>query len=65
MIPYGRQHIDDEDIQSVVEVLQSDWLTTGPKIGEFERTFADVVGAKSDEPFICGRNRAGEYKLVS
>jgi perosamine synthetase len=46
MIPYGRQHIDVEDIQCVVEVLQSDWLTTGPKVGEFERTFADVVGAK-------------------
>ncbi len=46
MIPYGRQHIDAEDIQSVVDVLQSDWLTTGPKISEFERAFADVVGAK-------------------
>jgi perosamine synthetase len=46
MIPYGRQHIDAEDIQSVVEVLQSDWLTTGPKVGEFERTFADAVSAK-------------------
>jgi perosamine synthetase len=46
MIPYGRQQIDAEDIQSVVNVLQSDWLTTGPKVGEFERAFADVVGAK-------------------
>ena len=46
MIPYGRQHIDAEDIKSVVDVLQSDWLTTGPKVGEFERTFADFVGAK-------------------
>lgn len=46
MIPYGRQHIDVEDIQRVVEVLQSDWLTTGPKVGEFERAFADYVGAK-------------------
>ena len=46
MIPYGKQYIDDEDIQSVVDVLQSDWLTTGPKVGEFERAFADVVGAK-------------------
>lgn len=46
MIPYGRQHIDAEDIQAVVEVLQSDWLTTGPKVGEFERAFADVVDAK-------------------
>jgi len=47
MIPYGRQHVDAEDIQSVVEVLQSDWLTTGPKVGEFEGAFADFAGAKS------------------
>jgi perosamine synthetase len=46
MIPYGRQSIDEEDIQAVVEVLRSDWLTTGPRIVEFERTFADLVGAK-------------------
>jgi perosamine synthetase len=46
MIPYGRQQIDAEDIQSVVDVLQSDWLTTGPKVDDFERAFADVVGAK-------------------
>jgi perosamine synthetase len=46
MIPYGRQYIDAGDIQSVIEVLRSDWLTTGPKIEEFERIFADVVGAK-------------------
>jgi perosamine synthetase len=46
MIPYGRQCIDEEDIKEVVEVLHSDWLTTGPKVGEFERAFADVVGAK-------------------
>lgn len=65
MIPYGRQHIDDEDIQSVVEVLQSGWLTTGPKVGEFERAFADFVGAKPDEPFICCQNRSGWYKRGS
>ena len=46
MIPYGRQSIDEEDIQAVVEVLRSDWLTTGPKVDEFERAFADLVGAK-------------------
>ncbi len=45
MLPYGRQWIDDEDIQAVVDVLQSDWLTTGPKVDEFERTFAETVGA--------------------
>ncbi|MFA5181802.1 MAG: UDP-4-amino-4,6-dideoxy-N-acetyl-beta-L-altrosamine transaminase [Syntrophales bacterium] len=46
MIPYGKQSIDADDIRSVVEVLQSDWLTTGPKVHEFEKAFADRVGAK-------------------
>ena len=45
MIPYGQQLIDDDDIQAVVDVLQSDWLTTGPKIQEFEKALADYVGA--------------------
>lgn len=45
-IPYGRQYIDDEDIQAVIETLKSDYLTTGPKIKEFEEAFAKVVGAK-------------------
>ncbi len=46
MIPYGRQIIDEEDIQAVVDVLRSDYLTTGPKIAEFEKSVADYVGAK-------------------
>jgi perosamine synthetase len=46
MIPYGRQSIDEDDIQAVVEVLRSDWLTTGPKVTEFEETFAHYVDAK-------------------
>lgn len=45
-IPYGRQSIDESDIQAVTDVLRSDFLTTGPKIEEFERTVADYVGAK-------------------
>ncbi len=45
-IPYGRQQIDEDDIQAVVDVLRSDWLTTGPKVGEFEQAVADFVGAK-------------------
>lgn len=44
MLPYGRQYIDDADIEAVVEVLRSDWLTTGPKVDEFERAFAEFVG---------------------
>lgn len=46
MIPYGKQTIEQDDIQAVVDVLQSDFLTTGPKIAEFEQTVADYVGAK-------------------
>lgn len=46
MIPYGRQIIEDDDIQAVVDVLKSDYLTTGPKITEFEKSVADYAGAK-------------------
>src|SRR5436309_14140733 len=46
LLPYGRQAIDEADIQAVVDVLRSDWLTTGPKVGEFEDAFAAQVGAK-------------------
>ena len=46
MIPYGKQFVDDDDIREVREVLISDWLTTGPKVEEFEKAFARVVGAK-------------------
>jgi len=45
-IPYGRQHITDEDIKIVVETLQSDYLTQGPRIAEFEQAFAKYVGAQ-------------------
>lgn len=44
-IPYGHQHITDEDIQAVIETLKSDYLTQGPKIIEFEQAFARYVGA--------------------
>lgn len=46
IIPYARQCIDEDDIQAVVDVLRSDWLTTGPKVAEFEQAVADYVGAK-------------------
>jgi len=45
-ISYGRQNITDEDIRAVVETLKSDFLTQGPKIEEFEKSFAQYVGAK-------------------
>ena len=46
MIPYGKQSIDENDIKAVIKVLRSDWLTTGPKVEEFEDAVADYVSAK-------------------
>ena len=46
MIPYGRQEITQQDIDAVVEVLESDFLTQGPKVPEFEKTVASHVGAR-------------------
>jgi len=54
LLPYGRQTLDDKDIRAVVEVLQSDWLTTGPKVGEFEEAFAARVSAKYGVSFSSG-----------
>ena len=45
-IPYGRQSINDDDIQAVVEVLKSDYLTMGPKIEEFEKCVAEYTNTK-------------------
>lgn len=45
-IPYGRQHIDQQDIDAVVNTLQADFLTQGPKVQEFEEKFAAYVGSK-------------------
>lgn len=44
-IPYGTQHITDEDIKAVTEVLRADYLTQGPKVNEFERSFTEYIGA--------------------
>jgi perosamine synthetase len=45
-IPYGRQCIEEDDIQAVVEALRSDWITTGPAVSAFEKSVADFVGAE-------------------
>lgn len=45
MIPYGRQDISEADINAVIEVLRSDWLTQGPKVPEFENQVATYCGA--------------------
>jgi perosamine synthetase len=54
LLPYGRQSLDDADVQAVVEVLKSDWLTTGPKVGEFEERFSAWVEAKHAVSFSSG-----------
>ncbi len=54
LLPYGRQSISDDDIQAVVDVLRSDWLTTGPKVAEFEEALAAWVGAKYAVAFSSG-----------
>ena len=46
IIPYGKQNITKEDIDAVVNVLKSDYLTQGPKIKEFESAFANYVDSK-------------------
>lgn len=46
MIPYGKQDLNQADIDAVVEVLQSDWLTQGPKVPAFEQAVCDYTGAK-------------------
>ena len=45
-LPYGLHWIDEADIAAVIETLKSDWITTGPKVGEFEREFARYIGCE-------------------
>ena len=75
MIPYGRQTIEEDDIEEVVKVLKSDFLTTGPKVAEFERAVAEYVGAKCGRHFKryggtacgmpCGGNRTGDEVITT
>ena len=46
MIPYGKQNVNNDDISAVVEVLRSDFLTTGPRVPAFETGICKVTGAK-------------------
>lgn len=46
LLPYGRQSIDDADVEAVIAALRSDWLTTGPKVPEFEAAFTAYTQAK-------------------
>lgn len=53
-LPYGKQFIDEEDIQTVINVLKSDFITTGPTIEQFEKQFADYVDARYAVAFSNG-----------
>lgn len=56
VIPYGKQDINQQDIDGVIEVLKSDFLTQGPKVPEFERLLTNHTGAKyalvQHQPYI-------------
>ena len=54
LLPYGHQDIDDDDIEAVVRILRSDWITTGPTVREFEDAFAASVGARHAVSFSSG-----------
>ena len=56
-LPYGRHCVDEDDIDAVVAVLRSDWLTTGPTIEALETALADKVGAKF--ALTCSSGTAG------
>lgn len=53
-LPYGRQWIDEDDVKAVVDVLNSDFITTGPTISQFEKTIAEFVGTKYAVAFSSG-----------
>ena len=53
-LPYGRQSITESDIEAVADVLRSDWITSGPKVDEFESAFAATVGARHAVSFSSG-----------
>ena len=60
-LPYGRQWLDEDDIAAVVDVLRSDWLTTGPKVSAFEAEFAATTGAVVEGNLVLvGNTRHGD-----
>jgi len=59
VLEYGRQLVEDDDIAAVVEVLRSDWLTTGPAVQEFEKELAKFAGAA--HAVVCNSGTAALY----
>ncbi len=62
-IPYGRQCIDEEDIQAVCKVLRSDWLTTGPMVEIFENAVKEFTGAR--EAVAVSSGTAGLHAVMN
>ncbi len=62
-LPYGRQWIDEDDIAAVVEVLRSDFLAHGPKVGSFEAAFAKATGA--GEAVACSSGTAALHLALA
>lgn len=54
LLPYGHQWINDDDINEVVKVLKSDWISQGPMVERFESSVAEYVGAKYGVAFSNG-----------
>lgn len=54
MIPYGRQCIDNADIEAVIDVLRSDWLTQGPACERFEQAVCGYTGARHAVAYSSG-----------
>ena len=54
LLPYGRQTLTETDVAAATEVLRSDWLTTGPKVADFEEAIADYVDARHAVSFSSG-----------
>ena len=57
MIPYGRQDIQSQDIEAVIDVLRSDFLTQGPAVPRFEKLVAEKVGA------VYGHRWTGDFDV--
>lgn len=60
-LPYGRQSIGDDDVDAVVSVLRSDWLTTGPAVDRFEAAFSQATGAPH---VVCCANGTAALHLA-
>src|SRR5437763_3228611 len=65
LLPYGHHTVEESDIASVVSTLRSGWLTTGPKIEEFENAIAQLVDARHAVAFSSGTEALHGAALVA